>query len=440
MVSVATATDHNTSDMNNKQTGSISGSIKLISAYNNHYQLFLNKFKTKKDPGKVIFRTGNKKSATMGYLLELTIQEWTKMSKSYNENRIISYRTNGSYRVCYREMDYVLKQGKTISIGEVKTSTTESGLVEEACKQLISARDLILQISPMVEMQIIRIDLNTSVSVDKFDECFDNMKFRDYVWNGYHFKIIHLSAKDVFDFGVSRNIILSPELFLTTMKEVNIIANKRDLATRLKHKLDNGLDDDEKKKLELQIQLVNNKLELSQDGYTILDGNNTCRFIELIGQPEAIKKYNYYAQPCDCFQSIEPIYKYLAINANADLIVHLLNSEQTYMRIPREKALLLTELKFESQKSGSSIAYPMYTRTPERKFYIPRNKHYQNGNYCDALNDFFDVLANSEPYEINLRAGQMLVINNYIIVHKICHRLIDDFNTLAIVEEGEVLS
>lgn len=198
--------------------------IRLISSEDQKYRLYNSSFKSKnKSP-----ENKRSKSEMISYVLELTTREWIKNSKLLLNDRIIAYEVYNyrtkEFETRFDEIDYVIKKGNILTIGEVKTSYDDSKVISIASKQLIRKSTLLKQIGFQVKMQIIHFDLcynQSKKTLNTFYKLFSENEFSKVKRCENEFEYLHLSPTEIFDWGLSKSIIKTPELLNVALSEAN---------------------------------------------------------------------------------------------------------------------------------------------------------------------------------------------------------------------------
>ncbi len=196
---------------------------------------------SKNDPAFVSYQHGFKspstfenkrerfKSEIIAYVLELATKEWVKSSGMYYDKRIISFEqqdfNSKKTKTCFEEIDYVLKEGKNLILGEVKTSYSIKGVFQKASDQLIRKGELLKKIGFSVKYQIIFFNLchlDSQKLKNKFTKDYTEMNFSIASFSNQNFEIAHLDPTDFYDWGVQEKIIKTPELLKAAIDEAEI--------------------------------------------------------------------------------------------------------------------------------------------------------------------------------------------------------------------------
>ena len=396
--------------------------VSLVPESDNGFQRLQLRFKTKKEKGKVVPNHINRKSSIIGYLLEKTIRNWAEQDKCYCPRRIIRYLQSGENIVRYRELDFVLKTRHSLTIAEIKTSIDGKKAISEAAKQLSTAKKNLRSVYKNIELVIISIHLAESGEQNQYDKIspdISNTSYKDVIIDNEKFKVIQLNAKDVFDYGVETGVILSPEIFYTVQQEVDLLSQKKRIQQSIKEVEDNGADTNMLQNLNEELFILRKQIDLSENGLTLIPESHESIFTNCLGNSVRIKCNDNDVPNHNChFSSYDPTFKYLKItNWDADILIDLINSEQVYLRLKRENGLDLQNVQFKSRFLDGNV-FPMYTRTPERKFYLPIlpvEKPCVNPN----LNEYLDVVRSSTPNTVELKQNQVMFVDNFIMLHRI---------------------
>jgi hypothetical protein len=388
------------------------------------------KYKTEKQSDKVYNTPPRKKYQVMAGLLESTIKEWVRRSGLLNPNSIISLQYQNERNVLWKELDFVVNQGNQLVIGEVKTSTGDDKVIKDACKQVDDSETLLKVNYKSMGKQIIWIDLNfrnTTEVLDEFKEDYLSMKFRNYTYDGNNYQYVHLSAKDVFDYGVKNNVILSPELMKPSLEEKQIRHERRVLKQKLKE-IENGLDEvgsidelemykSQLKELKEKKALLEIKLGVYENGWHHIRslGNIAIKqILDSLGITKDIQlNSGDWQSSSSGFYSSDKEARYIAItNINQEPIeVNLLDAERVYLRLPIEQQHDLQHIQSISHLTRKT--HPLYIRNPEREFFY--TGIFLNEEDCkrESLLNFEKVIRNSEPVEIKVYPGEVVIIDSY---------------------------
>ena len=410
--------------------------IKLISDKNQSYQNYLLQFKTKKEKDVVYDKPAPAKAFIMSYLLELAVVEWVKNSGIYKSEKIISYQYGNKNRPItkYKELDYVLQDGTSHFVGEVKVSASANGLISEAIKQLIFSKELLSKISKPITMQIIRIDMNFRNAVETFDvfnEKFELSNFRDFERDGTIFKLLYLSAEDVFNYGVSKKIIKSPEIFLPAVYENELLYEQRKTKEQIKKNKKELANIEELEQIKL-INSANNELEqkvflndikikLSQVGWVQLDNisEDDYKFIiDYLGVniDEEIT-LDDFCERTKGFCTDDHKTKFISYYCRKEEIeFNFFDAEMVYLRLLDEQKSELQNIKFVA-KFGSE-SYPLLNKTPYRKFYYSNNLLNKEDSHNKALQQFEHVINRSQPTVIKIKPNDVLIFDNHRMLHR----------------------
>lgn len=374
----------------------------------------------------------------MSGLLESTIKEWVKRSGLLNPNSIISLQYQNERNVLWKELDFVVNQGNQLVIGEVKTSTADVKVMKDACKQVDDSETLLKVNYKSISKQIIWIDFNfrnTTEVLDEFKEDYILMKFRNYVYDGNNYQYVHLSAKDVFDYGVKNNIIFSPELMKPALEETQIRHERRILKQKIKE-IEKVLDEvgsvdelekfnDQLKDVKENIGILDIKLGVYENGWHHIRSLENIATKQTLNNLGITKDFQLFSGDWESnsfgFYSSDKEARYLAI-ANINEVqepeeVNLLDAERVYLRLPIEQQFDLQEIQSISRSTFK--AHPLYTRNPEREFFY--TGIFLNEEDCkrESLLTFEKVIRNSEPVEIKVYPGEVLIIDSYRMLVRI---------------------
>ena len=410
--------------------------VQLISDDHPAFKKFLLRYKTKKEKDVVYDKPVKKKSAVMGYLLELSVRHWVKNSGFCLDEKIISWEQidEGKCSKLFKELDYVLLKDKIHFIGEVKVSSTANGNVPVACKQLTASKELLSKIVNAMTLQIIRIDLNFNNPTEPFDEFnpdFLKVKFRDYEWNETKFKLLYLNAQDVFNYGVQNKIIKSPEIFQPAVYETELLHNRRQSNNELKEKRKLQVEvtaineieniNSDIKQLERKIFLADIKINLSEKGWAHLPNANEEEFkiiTDFIGNNiEQLNPIDNFCERTNGFCTDSPTTKFISLYSNKEEIeIKLLDAELIYLRLPIEQGHELQNIEFTSQ--SDNISFPLFNRFPTRKFSYSNKLARQTDSDNISLKQFEHVINKSEPTKVLLKPTGILIIDNHRIFHQ----------------------
>lgn len=198
--------------------------IRLISPQDSLFVQYKQSFK-KQTPKMEKVRSN---SEMISSVLELTTREWVKTSGKFLEKRIITFDKfdfkSKTYKAVFEEIDFVLRDGRDIILGEVKTSYSDKGVFPKATKQLIRKGELLKRIGFKVKFQIIFFDLchqATSNPLNKFSNKYPNSVFSSFCNNNVTFEYLHLSPVELFQWGVKNKTIKTPELLHAALLEAN---------------------------------------------------------------------------------------------------------------------------------------------------------------------------------------------------------------------------
>ncbi len=408
--------------------------VQLVTVTDPFYMIYLSQYKTEKKADVVYDKPVRLKSDVMGYLLELAIMGWVKNSGICLTEKIITYEYGFGKRQnkMFKELDYVLRIDKKYFVGEVKVSSTTKGNVSKACEQLSFSKELLSNIADSVTTQIIRVDLNFKNATEPFDEFNDDFlksTFRDYELNEQKFKLLYLSARDVFNYGTKNKIIQSPEIFEPVVYETDLLHQRRQSKDELKHKkkalLEIGSTDElesiqtEITQLEKKIFLDDIKINLSQQGWVYLNDKSENDFnliLDHLGQnaKEEIQSDNF-CERTNGFCTDERKTKFVSFYCTSEETeFNLLDAERVYLRLTDEQQAELQNIQLVADKES----YPLLAKIPHRKFYysnkLLRNKDSDN----KSLKQFEHVVKNSQPIKVALKPNDILIFDNHRMLHK----------------------
>jgi hypothetical protein len=169
------------------------------------------------------------KSEMIAYVFELATREWVKSSGKYFDKRIIAFERYDfqlkKNKVFFEEIDFVLKEGKNLILGEVKSSYSAKGVFQKASEQLIRKGELLKKIGYKVSYQIIFFDLcyhHTKRIKNQFMRDYNKMNFSIAEFANQSFEIAHLNPTEFFDWGVEQHIIKTPELLKAAVEEAEM--------------------------------------------------------------------------------------------------------------------------------------------------------------------------------------------------------------------------
>ena len=376
----------------------------------------------------------------MSYLLEMTVLEWVRKTSLSLDERIIRYEYGFGNRkkVVFKELDYILKVGENYFLGEIKVSSIKGGMAPKAKEQLSYSKELLSYLSDSPILQIIKIDLNflnSQTPLDEFCNDFLDSKFRTYIYDQDKFEILHLSAQDVFNYGVINNIIKSPELFAPVIFETNILHEKRGLKVEindLKRLLASETDYENLcrtqavlSQYELSLFLCEIELRLSQEGWVYLSDKDHIDYEFIIdylgGKSLSNVLTNEIKTRSNGFHSEDQIAKYISYYCNfGEVEFQLLDAERVYCRLSDEQQCNLQNIKFKIDnvlQYGKS-SYPLLSKKQYRKFYYAGNLVNQKDNDNDSLKQFELIIKNSLPIKILLKPNNILILDNHRLLYK----------------------
>lgn len=156
-------------------------------------------------------------------LLESAVRKWVAPYGG-QENRILTFEQLGrdhKYSKRFREIDFVLDREDTLTIGELKVSSSLKVLTK-AYAQLSESFDVLQRTGRSVEPMLIYINLNyenSRVDIDTFDPDFGSMVFQHRNVNGRAYQLLQLSPIEIFDWAVEQGIIRDPKLIEKALEE-----------------------------------------------------------------------------------------------------------------------------------------------------------------------------------------------------------------------------
>jgi len=412
--------------------------IQLLKVDDPLYQIYLSQFRHDREKDVVYDKPVQKKSQTMGYLLEIVVCEWVKKSGVCLEEKIISYEYGHGkrHKRNFKEVDYLLKQGNSLIVGEVKVTSNVS--YSTACEQLTFSKELLSCLADNVSMQIIIIDLNInnpSEPFDNFTTDFSKVILRNFEWKKTKFKLLYLNAQDVFHYGVENKIIKSPEIFQPVIYETDLLHNHRQLKKELKDKNKflleitdteqaNGISADIKE-LERKIHIDDIKINLSEKGWVHINSVTVVEFAALINSiGNAIEQEsptNNFCVRTNGYCTDNPTTKFISFYCDhEDIELNLLDAERVYQRIPNEEGHDLQNIEFLIPNSSLDDlkSNPLFNRFPTRKFFYSDKLLRQTDSENKSLKHYEQVINNSQPTKILLQLGDILIIDNHRMLHQ----------------------
>lgn len=406
--------------------------IRLISPEDPFYKLYCTKFKTEKKQAVQTEISSNKTAQLTSIALEQTVLEWIKKSRISIPERIISYeehqRKNRIIRL-FKELDYVLKIGDKLIIGELKVSNHNPTV--KALKQTYESRELLKRIYNNIEVQIIWIDLspkNSQEYTSEFNPEFLKSKFiyKDCTDDKYKYKqkikFLHIDAQDIFNWGVDNKIIRTPELILASIEEAEFISKIANLKTNIKNLKRNIKENIEvpiAKSLidenENEICIYQARLNLFQKGWTIINKSIENRVFELIENEKNLFIETY--QPCE-FKTENQAVKFLVFQKPFQSEVQLLHLGKVYYYYQKVSQKEISDLEnifinFDTEK------YPIVNNKGRRKFCFDYSRidNAQKSNL--GLQEFKRIVDTAEPLKIILNDNEILIVDNYVMLYKI---------------------
>lgn len=283
----------------------------------------------------------------------------------------------------------MVNQGNQLVIGEVKTSTTDDKVMKDACKQVYASETLLQVKYKSIGKQIIWIDLNfrnTTEVIDEFNEDYLSMKFTNYTYDGNKYQYVHLSAKDVFDYGVKNNVILSPELMKPAIEETQI-RHERRLLKQKSDEIEKLLDEvgsvdeleiftSQLKDVKEKIGLLDIKLGVYENGWHHIKSLESIKIKQTLDSLGITKDFQLNLGDLQSnsagFYSWDKEARYIAIANNNDVSqsieVNLLDAERVYLRLPIEQQHDLQHIQSISHYHVKHILY--ISKTQKESFSI----------------------------------------------------------------------
>ena len=402
-------------------------SIELIAETSSDYKLFQMRYKNEKPKDKVLSIGNRKISDIMGYLLELSIKHWVSKSKYHLKNNILKFEVIEKKRIntLYKELDFITQKGNAITIGEVKSTAVKNGNVNSAFNQLVVAKNLLKAKYKSIQMQVIWVDVYykyTSEPIDMFNENFEEVKFRTIEQNGNNCQVLHLSAEDVFRYGIKEKVILSEELFYELNEEMDALHIVRKLKEELKHnlKLNNATE-----KLNENLRLADAKLKLVQDGWVLIDKDQEQQFKELLtsnnNPATKILDINDSVNKSNKFVSRDKLIKYIFFKADNDSKISLLSSNAVYMKVPLEISKLAESVMYNNPDMlfpYSKNSYPFISRNPCRQFFVSGEISSSTDKSNEAFHIIEQVIMNSEGQEVSFDSNKILIVDNHKMLYR----------------------
>lgn len=298
--------------------------IQLVSPDNPFYRLYQSKFRSEKQKNVVDSSVIKTHSYTTSWVLEDVVREWIKSSGTMLEERIImydEYYAVNQFRRMFKELDYVLKQGDKLIIGELKVSTSNPRV--KASKQTFLSSEIIKKIAQSFEVQIIWVDLCTQYAkeaVSEFRPNFMKSVFQKFDYNEdkftykHKFKFLHIDAKDIFKWGLENNHIKTPELVMAVLEESEIIGKihclKEDIILLRKDIKDNIENEKQIDNIKRSISIENAKLDIIQKGWTVQNKELENPILENSNQTISYISNKF----CDNFRTENQVVKYIVFD------------------------------------------------------------------------------------------------------------------------------
>ena len=406
--------------------------IRLISPEDPFYKLYCTKFRTEKKQAVQTEISSNRTAQLTSIALEQTVLEWIKKSGISVPERIISYeerkRKNRFVRL-FKELDYVLKKGDKLIIGELKVSNHNP--TSKALKQTFESRELLKKIFSNIEVQIIWIDLSPKNSQDQtseFNPQYLKTQFTDMDCTGERhkykqkIKFLHIDAQDIFNWGVENNIIRTPELILASLEEaeyISKISNLKNNIGKLKRDIKENIEviDAQSKidEYEKEIRVNKARLDLFQKGWSVIDQSIKSDVLKLLeNEPIFFLKTN---QPSE-FKTENQKVKFLVFQKPFQTEVQLLHAGKVYYYYRKVSHKEIAEIEnifvhFENDK------YPIVNNKGRRKYCFDFSRIDNTQKINLGLQEFKRIVDNSEPLKILLNDNEILIIDNHVMLYKI---------------------
>jgi hypothetical protein len=409
--------------------------VQLISPDNQFYKLYQMRFKNEKPQKEVLSKKVVAKSQTISWVLEKVTQAWIKLSGKMQDERIIMYELHygkNKFTRLFKELDYVLKFGNKLIIGELKVSNDNPR--GRASKQTYESSKLIKHITENFEIQVIWIDLCPQYSREEtsvFNTDFSKSKFQlfDYMSDErctYKHKInfLHIDVKDIFSWGVVHKLIKTPELLLATLEESDIVGRVKLLKQEIQLLRNDlrGKSENEATKIESKIADIRNiiaiekvKLELIQKGY-IVQKYDTKQAIFENYKRTILHLEN---QNCCDFQTEHPKDKYIVFSKCHITEIQLLDAEKIWHRLSdkSKQEIETVWVNFGGDK------FSIISIEGRRRFAYGIDKINNSQKSIGGLIEFQHIIDNSEPIKIQLQEDEVLIINNWRMLYKIKEKI-----------------
>jgi hypothetical protein len=407
--------------------------IQLISPEDQFYKLYCTRFKTEKKSQ--IVQTANSTNKTAGlasHALEDTVFEWIKKSGISLENRIIYFEKHfrkDKFVRLFKELDYVLKKGDKLIIGELKVSNHNP--TGKALKQTFESRELLKKIYTNIEVQIVWIDLSPIYSQEKtseFNPEFLKTQFADLDCTDDRFKykqkikLLHIDAQDIFNWGVENKLIRTPEIILASIEEAEFICNitqsKDNIRKLQKSNIENIVIPDVQSQinvLEKNILVYKARLDLFQKGWSVINQNIKSDLFKLL-ENETIffLKTNQHSE----FKTENQKSKFIIFQKPFQSEVHLLHAGKIYFYYHRVSLKEISEIEnifihFEND------TYPIVNNKGRRKFCFDYSRIDITQKNNSSIQEFKRIIDNAEPLKILLNDDEFLIIDNHVMLYRI---------------------
>ena len=419
--------------------------VQLISEDNPIFVLYKSQFRT--DRPTINHEKVRMKSQIISGVLERVTREWVKSSNDcLNENILCFERLNkkeNTYDKKIKEIDYIFKRGNNFVIGEVKVSNQDNGNASTAYQQLSLSKTIMKSLGNVSEMEVILIDLNfknATEPLDTFESDFSKTKFQTKENETGKFMYVHISAEDIFKWGVEKGIVKEPKLLDAALDEAELLNKSRKLKQELKEKKKvNELNptqeiNDEIKELEKNILLYSIKTNLYQKGWEHLPdmSEETLKKIftslgDIILTTDVVVKPDSKALVTSerglDFHTDHHKAKYIAwhcikqTDKGGETI--LIDAEKVYQRLSEQHKKELESIELFEHKvfEDDPDKIPLVNNKGRRKFYYSFwlvNKEQKENS---ALKEFQRIIKEAELFKFHLQPNDVLLIDNHRIFH-----------------------
>ncbi len=407
--------------------------IQLISPEDPFYKLYCTKFKPEK-PTQVIQTANetNKTAELASHALEDTVFEWIKKSGVSIETRIIYFEKHinqHKFIRLFKELDYVLKKGNNLIIGELKVSNHNP--TGKAIKQTFESRELLKNIYPSIEVHIIWIDLSPKYSQQSTSEFIPEFLKTQFVdldcTSDIHkykqkIKLLHLDAQDIFKWGVENKIIRTPEIILASLEEaefISKISQLKDCISKLKRNIiENSKIVDINSQIadyEKSIHIFKARLDLFQKGWTVINQSIKSDLFKLLeNEPIYFLKTNHSPE----FKTENQRVKFIVFHKPFQSEVQILHAGKIYFYYHRVSLKEISEIEnvfvcFEDYK------YPIVNNKGRRKFCFDLTRIDNTERNNSGLQEFKRIIDNAEPLKILLNDDEFLIIDNHVMLYRL---------------------